>query len=311
LITEARRMSYECIVLAKQVVDARNITGEAMTPEGTVNRSALPSIFNPEDLNALEMALRVRNERGGKVTVVTMGPPQATQLLREALYMGADRVILLSDAAFAVSDTLATSYALARALDKLRPFHLVFCGRQAMDGDTAQVGPQVAEKISVPQATYVEELLELGDSTVQVRKDTEDGYEVLRLPLPALLTVTATAATARPYSAKRLMKYKRASSQLELFYSMLAANPSMSRDDAGERAAEEARKLEAKGLLIPTWTPAEIDAAPDRIGRRGSPTQVMKVDWVVLKCDITRNIEPAEDAVRKLVRDLIDKHILS
>jgi len=304
-------MGYDCIVLAKQVADARNITAEAMTEEGTVNRSALPAIFNPEDLNALEMALRVRDEHGGKVTVVTMGPPQATQLLREALYLGADRVILLSDVAFAVADTLATSYALGRALEKLRPFDLVFCGRQAMDGDTAQVGPQVAEKISVPQATYVEEMLELDDSSVRLRKDTEDGYEVLRLPLPALLTVTATAATARPYSAKRLMKYKRASSQLELFYSILGANPSVSRDEVGERAAAEARKLDAKGLLIPTWTPVEIEAEPGRIGRMGSPTQVMKVEWVVLKCDITKNIEPAEDAVRELVKELIEKHVLS
>lgn len=304
-------MSYECIVLAKQVADARNITGEAMKADGTVNRSALPAIFNPEDLNSLEMALRVRDEHGGRVTVVTMGPPQATQLLREALYLGADRVILLSDSAFAVADTLATSYALGRALEKLRPFDLVFCGRQAMDGDTAQVGPQVAEKTSVPQATYVQEIMEIGDSAVQVRKDTEDGYEVLRLPLPALLTVAATAATARPYSAKRLMKYKHASSELELFYSILGANPSMSRDEASERASEEARKLEVRGLLIETWTPAEIEADLERVGGSGSPTKVMKIEWVVLKCDLTKNIEPAEDAVRELVRELIDKHILS
>src|SRR5512143_223723 len=126
--------TYQSIVLVKQVPDTRRVTGEVMTKDGTMNRAALPAIFNPEDLNALEMALQVRERYGGQVTVVTMGPPQAAEVLREALYRGADKVVLLTDRKFAGADTLATSYALQRAVEKLGRFDLIFCGRQAIDG---------------------------------------------------------------------------------------------------------------------------------------------------------------------------------
>src|SRR5512137_2410143 len=136
--------TYHSVVLVKQVPDTRSVHGEVMTAEGTMNRSLLPAIFNPEDLNALEMALSIKEQHGGSVTVLTMGPLQAAEVLREALFRGADRVILLSDRKFAGADTQATSYALQCAIDKLGAYDLVFCGRQAIDGDTAQVGAQVA-----------------------------------------------------------------------------------------------------------------------------------------------------------------------
>ena len=144
------------IVLAKQVPDTRNVGKDAMNANGTVNRAALPAIFNPEDLLALEQALRVKdNHPGSTVTLMTMGPVRAANILREALFRGADTGILITDKKFAGSDTLATSYVLSLALKKARPFDIIFCGRQAIDGDTAQVGPQVAEKLNIPQITYV------------------------------------------------------------------------------------------------------------------------------------------------------------
>ena len=176
-------MPYDCIVLAKQVPDTKNITGEAMTPEGTVNRAALPAIFNPEDLNALEAALQVKEKHGGTVTVITMGMASASEILRESLYRGADRCILLTDIRFARADTLATSYALSEAAKKVG-FDIVFAGRQAIDGDMAQVGPQAAEKLEIPQITYVEEIVKLDDREIEVKKSIHGGYEVCRSRLP-------------------------------------------------------------------------------------------------------------------------------
>ncbi len=149
------------VVLVKQVPDTANVTGEAMKEDGTINRSALPAVFNPEDLNALEEALKLKDRHDARVTVLTMGPPAAVQVLRESLYRGADEVILLTDKAFAGADTLATSYALSLAVQKLGGADLVLCGRQAIDGDTAQVGPQTAEKLGYPQITCVSRVDEL------------------------------------------------------------------------------------------------------------------------------------------------------
>src|SRR5512137_582269 len=184
---------YKMVVLVKQVPDTKNITTEAMTAEGTMNRSSLPAVFNPEDLNALEMALGLKDQYGGTVTVLTMGPMQAAEVLREALYRGADRVVLLSDRKFAGADTQATSYTLKCAIDKLGGFDLIFCGRQAIDGDTAQVGPQVAEKLGVPQITYAEKLLNLEPGSIVAQRAFERGTEIVRCTLPCLLTVVGTA----------------------------------------------------------------------------------------------------------------------
>ena len=197
--------TYNSIVLVKQVPDTKNITGEVMKDDGTMNRSALPAVFNPEDLNALEMALQVRDRYGGKITVMTMGPPQAAEVLRGALHRGADEVILLSDRKFAGADTLATSYALTCAVEKLGDYDLVFCGRQAIDGDTAQVGPQTAEKLGIPQITYAETIVSLDGDEVVVERALPLGRELVKCSLPCLLTVVATANQPRPASARKRM----------------------------------------------------------------------------------------------------------
>ena len=202
------------VVLVKQVPDTANVTGEAMKEDGTVNRAALPAVFNPEDLNALEEALKLKDRRGARVSVVTMGPPAAVQVLRESLYRGADEVVLLTDKAFAGADTLATSYALSLAVRKLGGADLVLCGRQAIDGDTAQVGPQTAEKLGYPQITCVSRIDELepageaGPGSVTATRSIEGGFETLSSTLPCLLTVTGEANEPRPPSVKLVMTYK-------------------------------------------------------------------------------------------------------
>jgi len=202
-------LGYDSIVCVKQVPDTANITGEAMKADGTVNRAALPAVFNPDDLHALEAALQIRDRFGGSVTVMAMGPASAAEVLRESLYRGADRGILINDRRAAASDTLATSYILSQAVRKMGRYDLVFCGRQAIDGDTAQVGPQLAEKLGIAQVTYYERLVDLKDHTIRVRRNVGNGWEVLEARLPLLLTVLDTANEARPPAAKRVMKFKR------------------------------------------------------------------------------------------------------
>lgn len=202
-------MSLKIVVLAKQVPDTRNVGKDAMTPEGTVNRAALPAIFNPEDLNALEQALRLKDQNpGSTVSVLTMGPPRATEIIREGLYRGADNGYLLTDRAFGGADTLATSYALSMAIRKIGDVDIVIGGRQAIDGDTAQVGPQVAQKLGLDQVTYVEEILKCGDGKVTVKRHIDGGVETVEAPLPIVLTVNGSAAPCRPRNAKLVMKYK-------------------------------------------------------------------------------------------------------
>ena len=149
---------FNSIVMVKQVPDTANITGKVMKDDGTVNRAKLPAIFNHEDKEALELALQVKQKYGGTVSVITMGPPRASDMLKECFYMGADKAYLISDRKFAGSDTLATSYVLSEAIKHVGKFDFVFAGRQAIDGDTAQVGPQTAEKLNLSQVTYVEEI---------------------------------------------------------------------------------------------------------------------------------------------------------
>ena len=198
-------MDYHCIVCVKQVPDTAHITTDAMKPDGTVNRSALPAIMNPDDLHALEAALAVREQHGGSVTAITMGPLGAAEVLRECLYRGADRAVLINDRRAAASDTLATSYILSQAIRKLGPCDLVFCGRQAIDGDTAQVGPQIAEKLGLVQITYLERFLELSDRLARIRRNTGNGWEVLEARLPLLVTVLDTANRPRPPAAQRAL----------------------------------------------------------------------------------------------------------
>ncbi len=282
-------MPYNCVVLAKQVPDTENITGTAMKEDGTVNRGALPAIFNPEDLRALEMALSVKDRYGGKVSVVTMGPPSAAEVLRACLYRGADEVVLLTDMRFAGADTLATSYVLSETVKKTGEFDIVLCGSQAIDGDTGQVGPQTAEKLGVPQITYVE-TLDISNGTVRARRAVTGGYEIVESGLPVLLTVTANALSARPPGAKRLMRYKKAKA-------------------AGE-AGDEAGKLEERGLLIRQWDMDAIGVSAEMCGKKGSPTSVFKIESVVLSKTETKSVEPTEEGVRALIEELREEHIL-
>ncbi len=237
-------MGYNCIVLVKQVPDTKRITGQAMNEDGTVNRAALPAIFNPEDLNALEMALEIKEKYGGKVTVITMGLPTAAEVLRQSLYRGADGVILLTDRRCAASDTLATSYILSCAVAKLNP-DIVLCGRQAIDGDTAQVGPQTAEKLGFPQITYVEQLLSLTGKTLTAKRNLGNGWQEVKTSLPALLTVIDTANEPRVPSARRLMKYKGAKCRLEV--------EAAAKTDPSIDVESTCKGLEKRGLLIRQW----------------------------------------------------------
>ncbi len=294
-------MGYRSIVLVKQVPDTANISGEVMKPDGTVNRAALPAIFNPEDRIALEIALQVKDRHGGEVIALTMGPPKASEILRECLYMGADRVYLISDRKFAGADTLATSYVLSEAIKKLGDFDFVFAGRQAIDGDTAQVGPQTAEKLGIPQITYVDQIVELNGKVVTARRRFDNGYEIVRSQLPALLTVIQEAAEPRPFKATRLMTYKSAKSLMEL-EKMVEGNPLLSREDLRH-------EYEERGLFIPTLTMDELKLDESRCGHSGSPTKVFKVESVVLAGGEHEKFEPTREGLDRLITKLMEDRI--
>jgi len=296
-------VSRTVLVFVKQVPDTQNITGDAMTPEGTVNRSALPAIFNPEDLNALEMGLQLKDRFGLRLVAATMGPPKAADVLRECLCRGADEGILLTDRAFAGADTLATSYALSCCAKNVPDVAVVLCGRQAIDGDTAQVGPQIGEKLRIPQICYAEEILEMTEEHLVARRRIEGGYEVIQSPLPALLTVV-DGNDPRPMAARRIMKYKRAKTPSEVKTALGGASA-----EPGKVAAEVER-LRNAGLLIREWTAADVGAAPDRIGLAGSPTKVKQVMSVVLTAGEAKKIEPTADGVAALIHELIADHTL-
>lgn len=273
-------MSFNMVVLVKQVPDTSNIVEDAMKPDGTVNREALPAIINPEDLCALEEALKIKENAGGSITVISMGPPKAEDVLRYCLCMGADKAILLSDRRFAASDTLATSYTLTKAIEKLPNFDIIFCGRQAIDGDTAQVGPQVAEKLNINQLTYVFNIVELTKEYIVVKRDIGDGYEICKSPLPVLLTISSKANTPRPPSVKRAMAYKKLKAQKN--------------DNA----------------LILLWDLESIGADPNRCGLKGSKTRVKKVENVVLKTFDKKEIQPTLDSISELLKELKEDHII-
>ena len=254
------------IVLVKQVPDTANISADAMKEDGTVNRAALPTIFNPEDLHALEMALEAKQQYGGTVTAVSMGPPKAADVLRDCLYRGADRAVLITDRRAAASDTLATSYILSQAIKTLGNYAIVFAGRQAIDGDTAQTAPQCAEKLGIPQVTYTEKILELSKTSATIKRNLGNGWEMVKVKLPALLTVVDTANAPRPWAAKRMMKYKNAP--------------------------------------IEQWGLDEIGADLTRCGLSGSPTKVFKIQSVVLKKEGFTEIVPTRESIGMLIRDL-------
>ncbi len=303
-------MGYDCVVCVKQVPDTSNITGEAMKEDGTVNRAALPAIFNPEDLNALEAALEIRERFGGRVTVLTMGPPGACEVLRECLFRGADRAILITDRRAAASDTLATSYILSQAVRHIGVYDFVFCGRQAIDGDTAQVGPQMAEKLGIPQITYFEKLVDLIGHNVRVRRNTGRGWEVLESPLPVLITVLDTANEPRPAAARRLMSFKHGRTPIEIEREVADANPGMAESAKAAEAAKRVAALKAQGKLIEQWNLDDIKADLNWCGLAGSPTKVHRIQSIVLTKQGYTEIPPTKEGARQLIHELIVDHTI-
>jgi len=300
-------VGYHCVVCAKQVPDTKRITGEAMKEDGTVNRGALPAIFNPEDLNALETALQIRDACGGTVTLITMGPPSACEVLREGLYRGADRVVLISDRRAAASDTLATSYILACAVKKLTP-DIVLCGRQAIDGDTAQVGPQLAEKLGFHLVTYLEELLGIEDGRIKLRRNVGSGWEVVSARLPVLVTVMDAANTPRPRAARRIMKCKKAMGPLEVARQVEADMPGAADEEKAAETARRCEQLQARGLFIEQWDLDDAGADLDWCGMSGSPTKVHRIQSIVLTGGEYHEFPPTDEGMAELIGDLIEDH---
>jgi electron transfer flavoprotein beta subunit len=282
------------IVLAKQVPDTRNVGKDAMKANGTVNRAALPAIFNPEDLLALEQALRLKDQHEGSVvTVVTMGPVRAANILRDSLYRGADKGVLITDKKFAGSDTLATSYVLSLALKKLKPFDLVLCGRQAIDGDTAQVGPQVAEKLKIPQITYVEEITGVKNKVITAKRRLENGVETLQGQLPMLITVHGSAPACRTLNAKRLMKYKHACTPSEM---------------SNEREDYIQMHEHKHYLDLVEWNVDDLKAEEAQLGLSGSPTKVNAVTNIVFTAKEAKVLLPDDKAIDELMAELLEHH---
>lgn len=289
-------MAFNIIVLAKQVPDTRNVGKDAMKADGTVNRAALPAIFNPEDLNALEQALEVKDRfPGSKITILTMGPGRAAEILRESLFRGADDGVLLTDRAFAGADTLATSYALSMAIRKIGEFDLIFSGRQAIDGDTAQVGPQVAEKLGIPQITYAEGVEEIDEKSIRIKRRLDNGVEVVECPLPVLVTVNSSARSCRPRNAKLLLKFKHAKT-------------------VTERQMENIDYIDIYDsrpfLNLTEWSVLDVDADPVQCGLSGSPTKVKKTENVVFQTKESKHISDNDPEIEELMKELIENHTI-
>ncbi|MBO7101255.1 MAG: electron transfer flavoprotein subunit beta/FixA family protein [Bacteroidales bacterium] len=288
-------MSLKIVVLAKQVPDTRNVGKDAMTAEGTVNRAALPAIFNPEDLNALEQALRIKEQNPGTtVGLLTMGPPRAGEIIREGLYRGADTGWLLTDRLFAGADTLATSYALATAIKKIGDVDLVIGGRQAIDGDTAQVGPQVAQKLGLNQVTYAEEILKIENGKATIRRMIDGGVEVVEAPLPLVVTVNGSAAECRPQNAKLVMKYKYAACPLEV----------------AEDDNRKGLRAERPYLNLTQWSVADVDGDPQQCGMSGSPTKVKEVQSIAFQAKESKTLTAKDEDINALIQELLNDKII-
>ncbi len=288
-------MKLRIVVLAKQVPDTRNVGKDAMTAEGTVNRAALPAIFNPEDLNALEQALRIKDQNpGSTVGILTMGPPRAGEIIRQGLYRGADEGWLLTDRKSAGADTLATYYFLAKGIEKIGGVDLVIGGRQAIDGDTAQVGPQVAQKLGLNQVTYAEEVVKIEDGKATIRRAIDGGVETVEAPLPVLITVNGSAAAARPCNVKRVMKYKYATCPME------------------RKGDEPWAKLyeERPYLTLGQWSIADCGADEAQCGLAGSPTKVKTVQNIVFQAKESQTLTGSDADVEGLVKELLDEKII-
>ena len=300
-------MSLKIIVLAKQVPDTRNVGKDAMKEDGTINRAALPAIFNPEDLNALEQALRLKDAYPGTtVTLLTMGPGRAAEIIREGLYRGADGGYLLTDRAFAGADTLATSYALATAIKKIGDYDIIIGGRQAIDGDTAQVGPQVAEKLGLTQVTYAEEILNVDEKnrSITVKRHIDGGVETVEGPLPIVITVNGSAAPCRPRNAKLVMKYKRALGAQEKV-------PAPACHPEGVSALPYPELYEKRPYLnIPEWSVADVNGDLAQCGLSGSPTKVKAIQNIVFQAKDSKTLTSSDKVVEDLIVELLANHTI-
>lgn len=290
------KMSFNIIVLAKQVPDTRNVGKNAMKADGTVNRAALPAIFNPEDLNALEQALQIKdNHPDSKITILTMGPGRAAEIIREGLFRGADDGVLLTDRAFAGADTLATSYALSMAARKIKDFDIIISGRQAIDGDTAQVGPQVAEKLGIPQITYAENIESIATDKIRIKRRLENGVETVESSLPVLVTVNSSAQPCRPRNAKLLQKYKHAKT-------------------VTERQVEHIDYIDIYDdrpyLNITEWGVADVDADVALCGLSGSPTKVKRIENVSFQAKENKKLSDSDNDINELMKELIENHTI-
>lgn len=294
-------MNLKIVVLAKQVPDTRNVGKDAMNADGTINRAALPAIFNPEDLNALEQALRLKDAHpGSTVTILTMGPGRAAEIIREGLYRGADNGYLLTDRAFAGADTLATSYALATAIRKIGEYDIIIGGRQAIDGDTAQVGPQVAEKLGLPQVTYVEEIQEVAEGRIRVKRHIDGGVETVEAPLPIVLTVNGSAVPCRPRNAKLVQKYKRALGGQE--------KAALTKDGATLAYADLYEKRPYLNLV--EWSVADVNGDTKQCGLSGSPTKVKKIENIIFQAKESKTISGSDADVENLIIELLANHTI-
>ena len=260
---------YRVLVLVKQVPDTKNVSEEAMNADGTINRAALPAIFNPEDLHALEMALNFKDKTETEIHVLSMGLVSASEVLRETLFRGADHAYLLNDRRFAGADTIATSYALSKAIEKIGNIDLIFAGRQAIDGDTAQVGPQVAKDLNLPQITYAEELISIEGKSLTLKRQIENGFEIIKGQMPLVVTVVDTAPHIRPRSIESMI-FKRKSP-------------------------------------IFIWNLEDIQADPQHTGMNGSPTNVHKIANVSFQNNNrkTHQVEISETGFDDLLAALI------
>jgi len=258
------------VVCVKQVPDTTEVKIDPAT--NTLIRQGVPSIVNPFDKNAVEAALQLKEKHGGKITVISMGPGQAKDALKECLAMGADEAILITDRAFGGADTLATSYTLAAAIRKIGTVDMILCGKQAIDGDTAQVGPEIAEHLGIAQVTYAAKL-EVNGDTARVEREHEDGYEVLEVKLPALVTTVKSINEPRYPTVKGTMKANRAQ--------------------------------------IAEWTKADLEVDEPRLGLKGSPTQVRKIFTPKARTQgILIQKETAREAVTELIGKLTEAKIV-
>lgn len=287
----------EIVVLVKQVPDTANVGADAMKEDGTVNRAALKTIFNPDDLNALELALELKDRYGAKVNVITMGPPRAIDVLKDSLFRGADRAFLLSDPKFAGSDTLATSLILKGAIEaKVKNFDIIMAGRQAIDGDTAQVGPQVAEKLHIPQITFVTDVESIKNGVIRAAKLSDEGTEIVECKTPVLLTVEGNANNPRAPKVKNMLKYMNALSSFQ-----------MNEDWVTD---EDIKYIKEKGIEIPVIGFCDMAVNPELIGLTGSPTRVKAIHSVVFKSMDSKDFAPTQDGVNKMMSELISEHII-